>query len=288
MINLYDFILNSELYKKFKVNELLFCEYKCPIESESADAWSHNNFFVYVLSGKKKVITPKSEYLMSAGFAAFIKKGASIVQQYFQEVNCILMIHVPDDFIKNVIEKHQLKLFTNGSNCISDKVIPLKIDEVLETYFQSVLSYFPKPDPPPVNLLRIKFEELIIYLISNKNNPALVEHFRDIYSSNKISIREIMEDNFSYNLTLAEYARLCGRSLAAFKRDFEKTFETSPGKWLISKRLQFAKFLIENSNKTIDEIIFLSGFKNQSHFVRKFKENFGIPPVKFKRTLVSA
>jgi AraC-like DNA-binding protein len=260
MLNLYDFILNSNLYKKFKVNDLLFCEYKCPIEDELAGSWSHNNFFVYVLSGKKKVITRKAEYMLDEGTAMFVKKGASIVQQYFEVVNCILMIHVPDDFIKNVIEKHQLKLFTNENIHSSDKIIPLNLDEVLETYFQSVLSYFPKPDPPPENLLRIKFEELIIYLLSNNNNPELVNYFKDICSSNKISIREMMEDNFSYNLRLDEYARLCGRSLAAFKRDFEKTFETSPGKWLIDKRLLYAKFLLENSDKTIDEIIFLSGF----------------------------
>jgi len=288
MLNLYDFIMNSNLYKKFKVNDLLFCEYKCPIEDEVSGAWSHNNFFVYVLSGKKKVITPKAEYMLDEGKAAFVKKGAAIVQQYFDVVNCILMIHVPDDFIKNVIEKHQLKLFINENFHNSDKIIPLNLDEVLETYFQSVLSYFPKPDPPPENLLRIKFEELIVYLLSNNNNTALTCHFKDICSSNKISIREMMEDNFSYNLRLDEYARLCGRSLAAFKRDFEKTFETSPGKWLIDKRLHYSKFLLENSDKTIDDVIFLSGFKNQSHFIRTFKEKFGIPPLRFKKTLVSA
>jgi len=40
--------------------------------------------------------------------------------------------------------------------------------------------------------------------------------------------------------------------------------------------------LLENSNKNIDEIIFESGFKNQSHFGRIFKEKFGKPPLKYK------
>jgi len=43
---------------------------------------------------------------------------------------------------------------------------------VLKTYFQSVLAYFPLPDPPPANLLKIKFEELIIYLLSNQKKPC--------------------------------------------------------------------------------------------------------------------
>jgi len=100
--------------------------------------------------------------------------------------------------------------------------------------------------------------------------------------STKISVREVMEDNYFYNLRLDEFARLCGRSLSLFKSDFEKIYGMPPGKWLTEKRLERAKNLLENSNKNIDEIIFESGFKNQSHFGRIFKEKFGKPPLKYK------
>jgi AraC-like DNA-binding protein len=45
-----------------------------------------------------------------------------------------------------------------------------------------------------------------------------------------------MEENFSFNLKLEEFARLSMRSLSAFKRDFQQVYQTSPGKWLLGKR----------------------------------------------------
>ena len=285
MINQYDFINNSSLFKKFKVDELLFCEYRCPIDRDEIAIWSHENVFFYVLSGKKKWKTIKSEYMIREGEAAFVKKGANIIQQYFDETHCVLTIFVPDHFIKSVIEKHQLNIIVNNKKIKSDKVIRINIDEVLTTYFQSLFSYFLKPEPPLKDLLKLKFEELIISIVSNNNNLELSTYFKDIYSSNKISIKEIMEDNFPYNMKLDEYARLCGRSLSVFKRDFESTFGSTPGKWLTNKRIQFARYLIENSEKTLDEIIFRSGFKNQSHFIRVFKEKYKTTPSKFKRNL---
>ena len=87
-----------------------------------------------------------------------------------------------------------------------------------------------------------------------------------------------MEDNFSYNLKLGEFARLSNRSLSAFKRDFRKEFKVSPGKWLLEKRLHHARHLLSNSGKTVSEAAFESGFENPSHFSRVFHEQFGLAP----------
>jgi len=283
MINVHDLISNSSMFKKFQVDDLLFCEYKCPIEQKELSLWSHTNGFVYVVSGKKKYKTIRGEYMAEEGQALLIKKGANIVEQYFEKVYCMLVIFVPDDFIKSVIEKYRIEFSQNANRFNSDKIIYLNLDEILSTYFLSIFSYFPKPDPPPQNLLKLKFEELIINLLSNKNNPEAAEYFKEIFTSNKVSIKEIMEENFAFNMRIDEYARLCCRSLSAFKREFQNIFGLSPGKWLTRKRLEYAKYLIENSGKTIDEIIFYSGFKNQSHFIKVFKEKFGTTPSRLKR-----
>jgi transcriptional regulator GlxA family with amidase domain len=91
-----------------------------------------------------------------------------------------------------------------------------------------------------------------------------------------------MEDNFSYNLKLEEFAELCNRSLSAFKRDFKKHFSNTPGKWLLEKRLQHAHKLLQHSDKNVNEAAFESGFENTSHFSRSFKERFGYSPATVK------
>lgn len=97
-----------------------------------------------------------------------------------------------------------------------------------------------------------------------------------------IDIENIMLNNFQYNLKLEEFAKLCGRSLSVFKRDFNKHFNCTPFRWLKSKRLEYAKTLLLESDLNVNQVCFESGFKNNSHFVQSFKEKFKIPPYQFK------
>ncbi len=93
-----------------------------------------------------------------------------------------------------------------------------------------------------------------------------------------------MEANFSFNLKMEDFAKLSYRSLSAFKRDFEKLYATSPGKWLLENRLQHAKHLLTRGGRTVSEAAFESGFENSSHFSRAFSKKYGTPPSAIKKT----
>lgn len=100
--------------------------------------------------------------------------------------------------------------------------------------------------------------------------------------NSRIDIENIMLNNFQYNLKLEEFAKLCGRSLSVFKRDFNKHFNCTPFRWLKSKRLEYAKILLLESDLNVNQVCYECGFKNTSHFVQSFKEKFKIPPYQFK------
>ncbi|HYG18953.1 MAG TPA: helix-turn-helix domain-containing protein [Ohtaekwangia sp.] len=283
MVNLFDFAHDNRLFKQFKVSDLLFTEYKCLEKQPVFQIWSHYNYFVYVLSGQKKWQTLNAEYLVHTGEAIFVKKGASIIHKFFEVDFCALILFVPDDFIANVFQQNGFKFPADG-NTHQDAVFPLAMDETLSAYFQSVFSYFLKNEPPPTSLLEIKFKELILNLICSPENQALCNYFRLLSSESKTSIRDVMETNFPFNLKLEEFARLSGRSLTTFKKDFVTTYGTTPGKWLTKKRLALAQRLLENSDKNITQVAFESGFENTSHFITVFKKEHSITPLQFKRS----
>ncbi len=58
-----------------------------------------------------------------------------------------------------------------------------------------------------------------------------------------------MELNFFSNLSLTEFARLSARSLSAFKKEFTRIYNTTPGKWLMEKRLEYSYYLLETTVK---------------------------------------
>jgi AraC-like DNA-binding protein len=102
-----------------------------------------------------------------------------------------------------------------------------------------------------------------------------------------VALERVMQDNYCFNLKLEQYAALCNRSLSAFKRDFQKQFNSTPGKWLLEKRLQQSLALLSNNGKSVSEAAFETGFENISHFSRCFKQRFGFSPQAAKNTAAS-
>jgi AraC-like DNA-binding protein len=89
-----------------------------------------------------------------------------------------------------------------------------------------------------------------------------------------------MEKNFMFNISISKCAYLTGRSLATFKRDFQKAFGTSPQKWLTEKRLQQAHFLIAEKRRKPSQAYIDAGFENFSHFTYAFKKFSSMPASK--------
>ena len=97
-----------------------------------------------------------------------------------------------------------------------------------------------------------------------------------------INLEIVMLENFLYNLKVEEFAKLCGRSLSAFKRDFKNTFNTTPSRWIKSKCLEHAKTLLIESDLNINQICYDCGFINSSHFIKSFKEKYKLPPQQYR------
>ena len=105
MMNMYETIRDNLHFNKFSVGELLFVEYKCPIEQDVAGVWTPMDYFVHVVSGKKTWRTTEGSWTLEKGQTLFFKKGAAIVHQDFKEDFCVLVFFVSDDFIRDVVKE---------------------------------------------------------------------------------------------------------------------------------------------------------------------------------------
>ena len=281
MTNVLDFIKENNFYKKFEVDDLLFVEFKCPYEEGKSGIWWHNNLFAFIIAGETLLKTPKSEFRLKSGDCFFAKKGCVLTMSETEDDFCELLVFLPDGFIKTVIQKYKVPLSEVVCDDKPDTVIPLESDDMLQVYFHSLLSYFSMPVPPKTALLKLKFEELIVQIVTGNLHNPLKSYFREVCMHSKPSIKETMDANFFSNLSLDEFARLCSRSLSAFKKEFMDIYQTTPGKWLMEKRLEYSRYLIETTGMHVDEVCIESGFENRSHFIKVFKNKFGSTPGKF-------
>ena len=200
-----------------------------------------------------------------------------------------LVFHIPDEFLiqfaNEFMDNLPIKKLPELTN---ERFIKIYLNEVTRTSFYSMIPYFTQKIPPSEKLLELKFKELLLNILSNPSNKQLLAYILHLNDDIKTPIWQIMEKNYTYNLTLKEYARISSRSLAAFKRDFFEYYHTTPGKWLTNKRLTHAGILLKTSKQSITEIAFSSGFENISHFSRIFKEKFGLSPLQFRKKQTTA
>ncbi|WP_425562285.1 helix-turn-helix domain-containing protein [Mucilaginibacter dorajii] len=84
-----------------------------------------------------------------------------------------------------------------------------------------------------------------------------------------------MNQNYMFNVSVEAFAKLTGRSVSSFKRDFAKTFQTTPKNWLREKRLDEAMYRIRQKQERPADFYLDLGFENLSHFYYAFKQKFG-------------
>jgi AraC family transcriptional regulator, exoenzyme S synthesis regulatory protein ExsA len=217
------------------------------------------------------------------GDVIFVKKGANLTHQFFDDDFCAVFMFIPDDFIISFLKRNDGLLDTSQKILSGqDSVIRVQKDELLENYYQSIQSYLSLSEKPNEQLLLLKFEELLLSLFSNKSHRDLTDYFISLCQSQKHHMNRVMEENFAYNLKLENYAQLCHMSLSAFKSSFKEFYNTTPAAWLQLRKLDHARHLILTSALPINQISFECGFEDTSHFIRVFKQRHNLTPHQYR------
>jgi AraC-like DNA-binding protein len=151
-------------------------------------------------------------------------------------------------------------------------------NNLLKAYFQSVMAYVDDWKNVSPKLAAMKVSESIELLLLQQ--PELKSFLFDFSNPNKTDLEEFMLKNFHYNVSLEHFAKLSGRSLTSFKRDFAVIFKSTPSNWLKNKRLSEAYYLLKKKNKKPQDIYLDLGFENLSHFYTAFKQKYGTTPAK--------
>ncbi|OZI07416.1 AraC family transcriptional regulator [Siphonobacter sp. BAB-5385] len=155
-------------------------------------------------------------------------------------------------------------------------VIPLSPHPLYQGYMDSLMPYLPLPGTTDDPLFALKVKEAVLLLL--RTEPELKDILFDFAEPGKLDLEEFMMQHYQFNVSLNRFAYLSGRSLATFKRDFEKIFHLSPHRWLLNKRLQDAYFLIKEKGRKPSEVYLEVGFEDLSHFSFAFKKAFGQAP----------
>ena len=257
--------------------------YSCSsFKEQSAEQFIPEHALGLMLSGE-------SHYFMNEG--TFVAKEGSIGLLRRNQLVKKLKKPTPDGqpfkLVSLVFDQNSLHQYA-AENSIPKQnkykgspVIDLTKNVYLKGFFDSLLPYVNNPTRLTQKISALKTCEAIELLLQTDN---LFQNFLfDFQEPHKIDLEAFINQNYKYNVSLPTFAKLTGRSLSTFQRDFAKIFNASPEKWLQQKRLEQAYYLLLKKKQRPSDVYLEVGFENLSHFSFAFKKRFGLTPIELTR-----
>lgn len=258
---------------------VLFYSYLSSMRKDKVGFFEHS-VLVLQVSGLFSMQTGGKQLSMRRGQMLLIRKHqlVEITKTPLEgEDYQTIVIILQDEMLRKIALEEQIEVARHRYTGERNILIPG--NDFLRGFFQSVIPYVHHSEEKITEAMgMLKVREAVQLLLYTM--PALKDFLFDFSEPHKMDLEKFMLSNFHFNIPVERFAQLTGRSLAGFKRDFQKTFSMSPRQWLQEKRLTEAKYLLEKKKKP--STIYLDlGFESLSHFSHSFKKKFGKAPTEW-------
>ncbi|MCF6402950.1 AraC family transcriptional regulator [Chitinophaga filiformis] len=230
----------------------------------------------YLLAGSQEFYADDGKHLFKAGDIRLFAKdqlGRFVKIPPNGEQFVVITVRLDRDTLLSMSAELQ---FSSKATYNGSRVLQLPRAPLLLNFFQSLKPYYETMQPASNALQNMKIREAIMILLEVQ--PSLQNLLFDFRSPRKMDLEPFMQRNYRYNVNIDRFAYLTGRSLATFKRDFQKAFGMPPHAWLMQQRLHKAHEMLLSQGLSAWDVFEDVGFKDYTHFSFAFKKAFGYPP----------
>ena len=127
---------------------------------------------------------------------------------------------------------------------------------------------------------------LAVYLVQRRHSrPAIMLPYANLAPARFRRVVEYIDTHLTNDLGLTELSQVSGLNPHHFAHAFKVTTGVPPHRFIIERRIDKARALLEDKRQSIAEIALDLGFSNQSHFTQHFRRIVGTTPAKYRRDL---
>ena len=95
-------------------------------------------------------------------------------------------------------------------------------------------------------------------------------------------VREHVETHLEETISLVTLAEIAGLSMYHFARACKQSEGVTPHEYIVQRRVRHGLELLAGTELPLSEIALASGFSDQSHFARRFREHVGVTPSSYR------
>ena len=97
-----------------------------------------------------------------------------------------------------------------------------------------------------------------------------------------LQVLDYVHDHLHQEIKLADLSALLGMSQFHFSHQFKQAIGTTPYQYLLQQRVERAKQLLKNSDRSITDIALMCGFNSHSHLSKQFRQLAGVTPKDYR------
>jgi AraC-like DNA-binding protein len=263
-----------------------YAKYKRVNRSGTRNVFLTEHTLVFTISGTKLLHLPERVLDIGPGSVVLLKRGIYAMAEYLERSRDFeaLMLFLPVRTVREFVQRQKLQL-PKGKQELFYLVVPA--DELLAGFRDQYRGYFGKQLRDMEELLSVKLQELLLLLLATEERASVLAFLSALLQEEPEDLAFTVQSYLFQPLTLEELASLSNRSLATFKRDFQRHYHTAPRQWINCKRLEHARMLLQTTAQPVGDIALACGFESASHFIRLFRRAFGTTPqtIRAKRTI---
>ncbi|MGL6339972.1 MAG: helix-turn-helix domain-containing protein [Waterburya sp.] len=130
-------------------------------------------------------------------------------------------------------------------------------------------------------------DTLIIHLLRRYSTQKyLPQKYGDGLSKNKLQeIIKYIETHLTEDLSLQQLAQVLHLNPHYFTSLFKQSMGMSAYQYVITRRIETAKRLLQQQDLPIIEIAYCTGFRSSSHFSNTFRKHIGVTPSAYRKAM---
>lgn len=250
----------------------------------------HDEFeAVYVQKGIIRMYINGSEYYLKEGDGAFI--NSCIVHNYgsgVPDTECVMpnvlfgaaavsgydeLLH--EKYLKPIVSAPDFSHMIFRADNVREKACTEVIKEVCRQLDGMAYGYELK--------VRSLLSELILSINSmSQSDLAANENSTDTKINTMRKMTNFIKCSFQTDISVSDIADSAAVSVRECQRIFSDTLDTTPTKYLMRVRIDYAKKLLCETTLSMLQICEKCGYSDQSYFTKLFRETTGIPPLKYR------
>jgi transcriptional regulator GlxA family with amidase domain len=98
-----------------------------------------------------------------------------------------------------------------------------------------------------------------------------------------VRARDLVDSRYAEPLDLEALARAAHVSPRHFSRSFRRTFGETPHQYLLTRRIERARYLLRTTDMQVAEVCMAVGFRSVGSFTSTFTRHAGTSPTEYRR-----